>query len=203
MTTFTGSRHRADWCRVLILVAAMLAVATANAAGVTSSVVVNSLEPDFLDRFSIHNAPSGAVSSFLDFDDIPNYGDFHATGTAAAGFRTLGGSAQVLTPFYTPAAFDSSTLIQTQSTFSDSLTLGGSGTGFVRFAFHLSGNAANSHPDILRSYVTFIFNAAGDRRLGLFSGSLGFYPTGTFMTSLIPVTFGLGNTYIVPLPEQL
>lgn len=177
-------------CGIVCLVGAVLGAQRGHASEVISGVSVSSLEPDFLDRSSFHTAASGFVSSFLDVDDIPNYPGFHATGTASAAFRSYGVSAQVLTPVFFPAAFDSSRLIQAQSASTDVVTLPGSGAGFLKFRFHVSGSAANSHPDVLRSGMFFYFNVNGQRLLDMFSDVLGFYPSGDFETAFAPVTFG-------------
>lgn len=176
---------------VAMLGSLLLVAAPVRAAMVTSNVAVSALEPDFLDSFSVHNSPSGPVSSFLNVEGIPNYPGFHATGTSVAGFGSLGVSAQLLTPNYAPAGFDSGTLIRSQATFGDQLTIPGSGTGFVEFQFNLSGSAANSHSDVLRSFMNFVVSVAGNSRIALSSGALGFYPTGTFSTGLVPITFGV------------
>jgi hypothetical protein len=68
-------------------------------------------------------------------------------------------------------------------------------TGTIRFTVELTGSAQASHPDKVRPFVAYnlgYFDGAfGGGLLTLHSGSLGFYPTGSFVSSSIPYTLGV------------
>jgi hypothetical protein len=191
-------RHR---CRVAVALALSgILIATwasaicsqAHASNVLASVVVSSLEPDFLDEFSIHQSPTGSVSSFLDVQGIPNYPGFHATGTAATAFLSLGASSQVLLASYYPAAYDSTTLTSSTAAMDDMATIPGSGPGFVQFDFNLSGSEAASHRNFMRGDVYFRMTAGtnpGNTGLTVTSTPSSL-PLGNFQTPLMPIIFG-------------
>jgi hypothetical protein len=171
---------------------ALTIVSQAHASNVLASVVVSSLEPDFLDEFSVHQSPTGSVSSYLNVEGIPNYPGFHATGTASAAFLSLGASSQVLLTSYYPAAYDNTTLTSSTAVVDDMATIAGSGPGFVQFDFNLSGSEAASHRNFMRGDVYFRMTAGTDPgNTGItVTSTPSSLPVGSFQTPLMPIIFG-------------
>jgi hypothetical protein len=165
----------------------LLLSSASQAALMQADVGISCFTPNFLDEFRHAEGTIGIQSVLLDRVERA----YHGTGTASAsGFVALGTSTLVLLESYTPLSYDSTQLMQSTAQVDDMVTVAGSGPGFVQYTFNLSGSASNSHPDLIRSGMFFNAFIAGDSRITLNSFSLGFYPTGDFVTALIPITFG-------------
>lgn len=184
----------------------LLVSGASHAALMTADVAISCFEPDSLDESRYAEGTIGTQSVLLDrlegafYTGTTLHYRYHGTGTAAAsGFVAVGTSTQVILEDYSPLSYDSSTLMGSTAQVDDMVTVAGSGPGFIQYTFNLSGMAANSNPSLIRSGLFFNAFIAGDSQITLNSFSLGYYPTGDFVTAMIPITFGTPFRYFLQL----
>jgi hypothetical protein len=149
---------------------------------------------------SSHIGTMGGVSSYLDQQAFYAFGlggsIFHGTGTASATYGSLGCSTQVLLRQYESDSYSGSTFMTSTAQFSDTITIPGASK--IQLTFHLSGNARDSDPTLIKSLINF---STGFSSIN--SGALGFYPQGDFTTPVISVTPGQPLNMQVQLMTQV